>query len=220
MEEGSVWVNKNGIRFIDETIHENPGTNALLSQPGKIAFALFDNRLIRTASERPNPMVNIHTSDKKEPGLEETLQAEAKEGKWCAVSQSWKDIAAWIGAEPTVLEATIKEYNTFCDQGRDALFAKDKKALIALQTPPYYAVKFRPLMIDTAGPVRINEHMEVLDKEGKSIPGFYAAGVITSGWQGSDYRIFGSALGYSLNSGHIAGENAAKYIRGQNSGEV
>jgi len=212
MEEGAVWVNKNGLRYIDETIHDNPGTNALLSQPGKIAFALFDDELIQAASERPNPMVNIHASDKKEPSLKETLQAEAREGKWCAIAESWKDIAAWIGADPAVLEASINEYNSFCDQGRDALFAKDKKVLTALRTSPYYAVKFRPLMIDTAGPVKVNELMEVLDSEGKPIPGFYAAGVITGGWQGSDYRIFGSALGYSLNSGRIAGENTATYL--------
>ena len=212
MEKGSVWVNKNGIRYADETIHENPATNALLAQPGKTAFALFDDRLVKIVNDRPNPMANLHTSDKKEPGLKETLLKEALSGKWCIASDNWQDIAKWIGADPAVLQHTIKEYNSFCDAGRDGLFAKDKEALIALRKPPFYAVKFRPLMIDTAGPVQINEFMEVIDKKGKPVPGFYAAGVITSGWQGNDYRIFGSALGYSLNSGRIAGENAAKYL--------
>ncbi|RPJ54895.1 MAG: FAD-dependent oxidoreductase [Dehalococcoidia bacterium] len=212
MEKGAVWVNKNGIRYADETVHENPATNALLAQPGKIAFALFDDKLIKIAGERPNPMANIHTSDKKEPVLKETLMQESKSGKWCIAADNWADVAKWIGAQPAVLEQTIKEYNSFCNNGSDSLFAKDKEALLALKRPPFYAVKFRPLMIDTAGPVKINQYMEVLDNADKPLPGFYAAGVITSGWQGNDYRIFGSALGYSLNSGRIAGENAAKYL--------
>jgi fumarate reductase flavoprotein subunit len=54
-------------------------------------------------------------------------------------------------------------------------------------------------MVDTIGPVSIDERMEVLDKQDRPIPGLYAGGVITSGWQGNDYRLFGSALGYSLN---------------------
>jgi fumarate reductase flavoprotein subunit len=127
------------------------------------------------------------------------------------VSNSLDDIATWIGADPAVLKATVEEYNGFCDKGRDGLFVKDKEHLIALRKPPYYAVKFRPLMVDTIGPVKINDLMQVLDTQGRPIPGFYAAGVITSGWQGNDYHLFGSALGFSLTSGRIAGENAAAY---------
>jgi len=70
-------------------------------------------------------------------------------------------------------------------------------------------------MVDTAGPVRVNENMQVLDKQGKPIPGFFAGGVITSGWQGYDYHLFGSALCYTLTSGRIAGESIAKYLKGK-----
>lgn len=68
-------------------------------------------------------------------------------------------------------------------------------------------------MIETVGPVKVNERMEVLDPQGNAIPGFYAGGAITSGWQSYDYHLSGSALGYSVNSGRIAGENAAKFLR-------
>jgi fumarate reductase flavoprotein subunit len=68
------------------------------------------------------------------------------------------------------------------------------------------------MMVDTAGPIRINERMKVLDKEDNPIPGFYAAGVVTSGWVGYDYYLFGSALAYCISSGRIAGESAAEYI--------
>jgi len=211
MEEGAVWVNKYGRRYIDETVFGNEGANALVAQPGKIAFALFDDRLIQKVNDRPNPMVSLHETPGKSPSLRDILQSEAKEGVWCKIADDWTEIARWIGADPAVLKATVNEYNAFCERGRDELFARDPRTLYPLAVPPFYAVKFRPLMIDTVGPVRINEYMQVLDREDNPIPGLYAAGVITSGWQGHDYHLFGSALGYSLTSGRIAGENAAKF---------
>jgi fumarate reductase flavoprotein subunit len=59
--------------------------------------------------------------------------------------------------------------------------------------------------------------MEVLDKEGEVIPGFYAAGVIADGHQSETYcsDMAGAALGFAVNSGRIAGENAVEFARGR-----
>lgn len=42
-----------------------------------------------------------------------------------------------------------------------------------------------------------------------------AGGVITSGAWGYDYHLFGSALGYTINSGRIAGESLVEFLRGE-----
>ena len=55
--------------------------------------------------------------------------------------------------------------------------------------------------------------MEVIDRNWDPIPGLYAAGSTTAGWQSNDYcgaYIFGGAMSYAINSGRIAGRNAAK----------
>jgi fumarate reductase flavoprotein subunit len=207
----SIWVNKHGQRFIDETVgHSDESTNALIDQPGMLGFALYDDDQI-TAMDNAGPGQPA-TAGKSAMTTKEKLQAEAKQdSKWVKISDDWDGIAAWLGANPKTLKATIEEYNGYCEKGRDELFGKDKKSLVPLRKGPYYAVRFGPLMIDTIGPVIINEHMEVQNKQGESIPGFYAAGVITSGWQGRDYHLFGSALGLSSTGGRIAGENAANY---------
>jgi fumarate reductase flavoprotein subunit len=129
------------------------------------------------------------------------------------IADSWEDIAQWMGAEFAAFKATIEEYNSFCATGYDKSFAKDRRFLIPLRHPPYYAAKIQPLITDTIGPIRINERMEVLNKQNNPIPGLYAAGVITSGWQSDEYcsEICGSCMGFSVNSGRIAGENATKY---------
>ena len=130
------------------------------------------------------------------------------------IADSWDDIANWIGAEPEVLIKTIDEYNTFCDHGSDGLFAKDSRYLLPLRSKPFYAIKGDLIFLETIGGIRINERMEVLDENSNIIPGLYAAGVDTGGWEPDTYcdKLSGAALGFSINSGRIAGERAVKHI--------
>jgi fumarate reductase flavoprotein subunit len=206
--QANIWVNKGGERFQNETWSGNASVNALLKQPGKIGFALFDDKSVQDINNRLK-------SQGQEADLKEFYKAEDKKGEWVKVSNNWDDIAGWIGADPKVFKATVEEYNSFCKQGRDADFGKAPEFLNALLSPPFYAVKFGPLMIDTYGPVRINERMEVLDKKDNPIPGFYAGGAVCGQIQGHDYHFFGGALGFAVSSGRIAAENAAKYISGK-----
>ena len=103
-----------------------------------------------------------------------------------------------------------------CDKGFDPLFAKDYKYMVPLRTPPYYAIKSNSDFLDTIGGIKINEHMEVLDKKDNPIPGLYAAGVAAGGWQGDTYCVIlsGAASGFAINSGRIAAENTIKFSRG------
>lgn len=58
----------------------------------------------------------------------------------------------------------------------------------------------------------VNASAQVLAPDHKPIPGLYSAGVITAGWQGEDYHLHGSALGYAVTFGWVAGKTAAKYL--------
>jgi fumarate reductase flavoprotein subunit len=126
-------------------------------------------------------------------------------------------MSGWIGADTAVLKATVAAYNTAADQGLDTLFAKDSKYLLPLRTPPYYAIKWGVSFLNTIGGIKINERTEVLDKKDNPIPGLYAAGVDTGGWETETYcmRLPGHAFGFTINSGRIAGEEAAAYISGK-----
>ena len=56
--------------------------------------------------------------------------------------------------------------------------------------------------------------MQVLNQQGDEIPGLYATGVDTGGWESDTYNahLSGNTFGFALNSGRIAGENAAKMV--------
>ena len=58
--------------------------------------------------------------------------------------------------------------------------------------------------------------MEVLDSRNRPIEGLYAAGSDTGGWESDTccLSLSGRTFGFAINSGRIAGENAAINIRG------
>jgi fumarate reductase flavoprotein subunit len=134
------------------------------------------------------------------------------------ISNSLDEIAKWIGAVPKVLKATIDEYNAYCDDKYDALFNKDRKYLMPLRTPPYYALKRTPFFLTTAGGIRINDRMEAVDDMDNTIPGLFISGNDAGGgFQTDTYFITmsGCTSGFAINSGRIAGENATNYALGK-----
>ena len=229
-EPYSVWVNKKGERFLDEAggmLHNATYTNALIRQPGKVGYALFDEKMVKGIEEN-GFMCSVAAEFAAKPQLvfRKKLLDEAAKKIWVKISDTWDGIADWIGAKPEVLRASIDEYNSFCDRGYDETCVKDPNFLRPLRNPPYYAIRYRLLMIDTVGPVRVNHHMEVLDAQDNCpIPGLYGAGVIASGWVSNDGleegyfpAFMGAPLGFAVNSGRIAGESAVKYLRQENEG--
>ena len=130
---------------------------------------------------------------------------------------SWDEIARWIGADTKVLRSTMDEYNLCAVRGYDSTFLKDKGYLVALSTPPYYAMRCRTSIIGTIGGIKVNHRMEVLDRLHNPIRGLYAAGTDVGGWEPHTYNVHlsGSTLGFPLNSGRIAGEEAARFATGR-----
>jgi len=223
-EPEMLWVNKKGIRFIDEgyNLAFFAFGNAVALQPDGITYTLFDNTTLRTIEKqgliRPGAASRANwlpvSAATPLPGLEREVQKQAGKGE-LVISESWDDIAAWMGADPLVLKATIDEYNASCDDKHDALFAKDRKYLLPLRTPPFYAVKGHLGLCDAYGGIKINEKMQALDAGDNPIPGLYAAGSTAGCWESESYcyRLTGHLVGFALNSGRIAGENAVKYLR-------
>ncbi|OGO30993.1 MAG: hypothetical protein A2Z29_01215 [Chloroflexi bacterium RBG_16_56_11] len=221
-EPFSLWVNQEGRRFIDETESFNyyRCINALIRQPGAVAYALLDASMIQSIAELG--LSNVpegygYGADQRSPlpaGLVEALQTEAEKGI-LRVSSDWAEIARGIGVEPATLRCTIEEYNAGCDLGYDPVFTKNRRYLRPLRQPPFYALTCGASILNTMGGIKVNEHMEVLDKQDNPIPGLYAAGVDTGGWTGDTYcaDLPGTAFGYAVNSGRIAGESVTRYLR-------
>jgi fumarate reductase flavoprotein subunit len=189
--------------------------NAILAQPEKVMYNIFDDKIRQDIQTKGMPGGHNVGVDKGFPDLEAALRKEMEApAGGVKMADSWDEIAGWIGAEPEILKAEIEEYNSFCDRGHDEVFAKDRKYLSPLRKAPYYAIKCFTTCGETLGGIKVTERMEVVDIKGDVIPGVYVAGVLADGWEPQTYccDIPGTSFGFSLNSGRIAGENAAKYV--------
>jgi fumarate reductase flavoprotein subunit len=222
-EPGTLWVNKNGSRFIDEgyNLAFFAFGNAVAQQPDGICYTLFDSTTLQIMETegliRPGAASRANwlpvSAATPLPGLQREVRKLADKGD-LKICNSLDELAGWIGTSPDVLKATVDEYNAACDKRHDALFAKDPRYLQPLRTPPYYTVKGHVALCDAYGGVKINEHMEALDTRGIAIPGLYAAGSTTGCWESESYcyRLTGHLVGFALNSGRIAGESAVRYL--------
>jgi succinate dehydrogenase/fumarate reductase flavoprotein subunit len=99
------------------------------------------------------------------------------------------------------LQATVERYNSFVDAGKDSDFGKPAPKH-KIQTPPFYAAWATPNVHDTRSGLRINDKCQVVDMEGRVIPGLYCAGESAGGFNQH-------GLGRCTTQGFIAGKNAA-----------
>ena len=118
-----------------------------------------------------------------------------------------EELAAEIGVDPANLVAAVTEINTHVDAKTPDSFGrtlyKEK-----IDKGPFYAGARVPTVHHTMGGVKINTNAQVIDANGKIIPGLYAAGEVTGGIHGTN-RLGGNALTDTVVFGRIAGANAA-----------
>jgi FAD binding domain len=216
-----LWVNAQGERFCDESITfvDTSMGNANARQKDGSTYTIFDNTIKLalidkgiTKSMSPDLLPGSRLVD-----LDRELEAALNnEGSGVHNSGSVGGLGEQIGVDPGVLQATVEEYNNFCQKGHDDLFAKDRRYLRPVNDPPFYAIKARTTCLGTLGGIKINHKTEVIDKKGKIIPGLYATGCDAGGMYGDGYSIkesSGLASAFATNSGRIAGRNALAFIK-------
>jgi fumarate reductase flavoprotein subunit len=215
-----LWISPQGERFCDEGIafYDTSVGNANARYKEGYTWSLFDEsikqRVIEKGIDRSVGMDNPPGT--RAVNFENELNAALELGTAeVFVADSVEKLAGKIGVDPTVLKATVNQYNGFCEKGHDDLFAKDQKFLRPLKRPKFYAVKNHTVFLGTLGGIKINEKTEVVDKKGRIIPGLYAVGFDAAGMWGDGYSIknsTGASAGFAINSGRIAGRNALKHI--------
>jgi len=142
VEANTIWVNKRGERFADESTYiPSESANALDRQPNKISYTLFDEAIkqsfIHDGLIRGHH--RLYPPGTRMTDIDKNLKKDMREGLVKA-GDSWEDVAQWIGADPDKLKHNIETYNNGCDRGFDELFYKDRRYLQPLRTPPFYAL--------------------------------------------------------------------------------
>jgi hypothetical protein len=130
---------------------------------------------------------------------------------WFFSADTLTDLAAAIKSryqaapmDGATLQAAVTGYNSFVDSGTDSDFGKPTPKY-KIRTPPFYAAWATPLVHDTRAGLRINAQCQVIDMNGRVIPGLYCGGESAGGFNQH-------GLGRCACQGYIAGKNAASPI--------
>jgi fumarate reductase flavoprotein subunit len=213
-----LMVNLLGERFMNEEIMPNTTFtgNAISRQKNRTAFIIFDEEIKERMEKVGFDLIGVVFPVTEARNFDALLQAHFDRGfKEAFVADSLEELAAKTGIDEEGLRATVEHYNRCCEKGHDDLFNKRYEFLRPIKTPRFYAGRFLPGAYGSVGGIKINHRTEVLNKQWKKIPGFYAAGTDACSIYGDSYVFIlpGNTMGFAINSGRIAGENAAAYVK-------
>ncbi len=213
-----LWLDPKGNRFCDETIMLIwPFAGNALERIGGKMWVVYDQKTLTYMEKEKGidlgvgVMVPVTTKLTK---FEQEWPAAEKAG-WAVKADSLDALAKKTGMDPATLKATVDEYNGFAAIRHDGQFAKDPQYLREVKTGPFYAIQMVATSLGTLGGIKGNEKFEVVKPNGDKIPGLYAVGNDMGGMYGDSYDLLmaGSTIGWAVNSGRIAAENAVKYAR-------
>lgn len=212
-----LMVNLLGERFMNEGIVANTtfAGNAVSQQKDCSGFMIFDSAIAQEMENGFDFMTHVfpvtHLKD-----FEKSVDAALATGyKHLFVADSIEELAAKTGIDAARLMVTLAEYNRDCRKGYDELFNKEHKYLRPIEQPRFYAGRFYPSGYGTLGGIKINHRAEVTDKNFRPISGLYAAGTDACSIYGDSYCFIlpGNTMGFAINTGRIAAESAAEYVR-------
>ena len=135
-------------------------------------------------------------------------EAARKEGT-LYVADTIEELAKKLSIDPKVLKDTVDTYNKAVDTKKDPFGRAETMLVNKIIKAPFYAGIVTMKRHHAMGGVVINTKTEVIDRDGKVIPGLWAAGEITGVVHGTN-RVGGNAMADIFSYGCIAGETAAK----------
>ncbi|MGG4095434.1 flavocytochrome c [Paenibacillus lautus] len=187
--EGAILVTSQGKRFTNELDTRDNVTAAINKLPEKSAYLVFDS------------------------GVKSRVKAIQQYEKMGFVihGDSIESLAKEMGVPADQLKATLDTWNSAVKNNKDTEFDRTTGMDNDLSEAPYHAIQIAPGIHYTMGGVKINTNTEVLDKDGKPIPGLFAAGELTGGLHGQN-RIGGNSVAEIIIFGRQAGIKSAEFV--------
>ncbi len=186
--EGGVQVNTLGKRFNDETGGYSEAAVHVLSQPGSIAWNIFDAPLLELL--------------RKFPDFRDAEQAGA-----LRTARDVNGLAAIVGCDPDTLKATLDEVRAGHTDSMGRTFTR------ALQSP-YHAIKVTGALFHTQGGLEVDAQCRVVKTNGQVLNNLYAAGGAARGvsGRGADGYLAGNGLLSAVGGGWLAAQDIAQKL--------
>ena len=202
----SIWVNRAGRRFVNESQDTKATFSRVLEQPGGTYWAIFDHAA----------RGNFFVSGWSRESIEKIFFEEAGKHEFIKSAMTFSDLAQAAGLPPKTLENTVHRWNEMVSDGSDSDFGRigcsgtPWSKPVRIEQAPFYAVQFYPLTRKSMGGVAIDRSCRVLKTTGQPVFGLYAAGELT-GLAGVNGKasLEGTFLGACILTGRVAGRAAA-----------
>ena len=191
-----IFVNVDGARFVNEDAPRDELCKAIFAQPQSKYWVVMNKMRL------PNKDTVIGGM-----AIGELLQL----GK-AYKADTIEGLAKVTGMKADKLKTSIVMYNKVVTGKvkKDRFgFTKSMASDAPFTEGPYFATMLVPAVHHTMGGIRINVKTQVLDANGKVIPGLYAAGEVTGGVHG-DNRVGGNGIADAMVFGKRAGQEAMK----------
>jgi fumarate reductase flavoprotein subunit len=191
---GGIMVDRQGHRFVNETHYPGGVAAAILDLPDRRVYEVFDQRIL----------------DEHRGGSEERGIGAMAEAGLLTEAGTPEALAQGLGIDPSVLSATIEDYNAQAGVGTDVFGRSPKLPLV----PPLFAIEVTVAIYHTQGGLRVTPEGEVVDRDGSVIPNLYAGGGVAAGLSGDglDGYLPGNGLLASLGLGMVAAEHAVRSL--------
>lgn len=191
---GSILVNQEGKRFVEELERRDVISMAIKNQTGNAAYQFCDEAQVKLSG------VAEHHADEMNYLFNNKLLVKAN---------TIKEAADFFEIDAVELEKTVEKYNQYAKDGKDLEFNKRGKLTPFEAKGPFYIMKAVPAVHHTMGGVKIDENARVINTKGEIIKGLYGAGEVTGDIHGTN-RLGSDAIADITVFGRIAGQNVVK----------
>ena len=196
----TIWVNGRGERFANEACGADvPARPALALRAQETPFSLLSQAMIEGMDPMADGTAMTDYMDKA------VVDGVVFKGDTLA------EVAKAAGVDPDGLEATVEEYNGFCEAGEDDYFGKDPSCLVAYEDGPFYlSPNDGVYFLTSIGGLDTTPTCEVRSEDGGVVEGLYAVGVDGVELYAGLYTIDipGSCNANNVNSGRTAARQA------------
>lgn len=180
----SIWVNRDGRRFVNEG-----GQNAANSFYGRDSAGRLANL----------PCFNILDAQyRRKYPVQMSLSPRDDDPPWLARAESPEKLAELLGIDARGFQETLARFNYFARQGKDPDFQRGEggyehyfgdpdtphRNLGTVERPPFYAFRVQPSSVGTKGGPLTNSCGQVVRESGEPIAGLYAAGNAAAAFNG------------------------------------
>ena len=206
---GAIIVNRQGRRFVNESIPYKDIGMASLDQPNGEGVMVFDQKIFDKAVENTRNASSAIPSENVVSGLD------AARIRLLVRAETIEELADGIQVPRRELKETVERYNDDVAGGTDTEFGRRHLSasigdLVKIETPPFYAYEAKSHFLSTYAGLAVDDSMRVLTPAGH-IPGLFAAGEAIGGFHGASYHS-GAAVGQALIFGRLAGRQAAQEL--------